>query len=152
MVKRNWHGNPKCYFCHKTETAHYLFFECTVARVVWGCVAHFLGVDIIPRSVWQYFIWIGKVLPRHRYFFVERLGGGLLGNLEFKKLGLLREGLVSSYCSGLPNVLLSSVLGRTAEGSRAATSYEGWGIWDHASNNAATAKVSGWAASCGWHG
>jgi hypothetical protein len=36
MVKRKWTGNPICMFCNQTETANHLFFQCCVARYVWG--------------------------------------------------------------------------------------------------------------------
>jgi hypothetical protein len=36
MLKRNWHGDPTCYFCDQPENMEHLFFQCPVARVVWG--------------------------------------------------------------------------------------------------------------------
>lgn len=74
MIKRQWPGSPKCYFCHKNETMLHLFFECTVARVVCGCLGYLLGTDMIPSSTWQYFIWMRRFVPGLKTFFVEGLG------------------------------------------------------------------------------
>jgi hypothetical protein len=39
MVKRNWHGNLDCYFCGAPESNDHLFFDCPIAKVIWGVVA-----------------------------------------------------------------------------------------------------------------
>jgi hypothetical protein len=33
MLKRNWHGDPSCYFCSLPENIEHLFFECSMAKV-----------------------------------------------------------------------------------------------------------------------
>lgn len=74
MVKRAWPGNAMCLFCHKDETLVPLFFDCTVAKCVWGCIAYTLGTDFIPQSLWQYFVWVRRFLPGLKTIFVEGLG------------------------------------------------------------------------------
>jgi hypothetical protein len=39
MLKRNWSGDPNCYFCNSPESANHLLFRCLVAKVVWATVA-----------------------------------------------------------------------------------------------------------------
>jgi len=34
MLRRNWVGDPKCYFCDNNESIEHLFFKCSVAKVV----------------------------------------------------------------------------------------------------------------------
>jgi hypothetical protein len=35
LVKRNWYGNVKCYFCDSNETIQHLFFDCALAKFIW---------------------------------------------------------------------------------------------------------------------
>ena len=35
LFKRNWLGDPACYFCSETESRDHLFFQCSVSKVVW---------------------------------------------------------------------------------------------------------------------
>jgi hypothetical protein len=35
IVKRNWYGNVKCYFCDGNETIQHLFFDCAIAKFIW---------------------------------------------------------------------------------------------------------------------
>jgi hypothetical protein len=39
MLKRNWHGDPNCYFCSSPESINHLFFQCPVSKVTWGVIA-----------------------------------------------------------------------------------------------------------------
>jgi hypothetical protein len=48
MIKRNWKGNPECYFCDQHETINHLFFGCSVAKVIWACIAKCLG-ELTPN-------------------------------------------------------------------------------------------------------
>jgi hypothetical protein len=34
MIKRNWSGDPSCYFCSQPETVNHLLFQCSTAKVV----------------------------------------------------------------------------------------------------------------------
>lgn len=63
MHKRNWPGNPSCYFCIETETADHLFFNCTFARSVWGAFGLALGASCCPRFLWQCWSWLYSYLP-----------------------------------------------------------------------------------------
>ena len=51
MVKRGWQGDPSCRFCENIETIQHLFFECSLARVVWSIVAIPLKANNIPTSL-----------------------------------------------------------------------------------------------------
>ena len=57
MVKRGWQGDPSCRFCENIETIQHLFFECSLARVVWSIVAIPLKANNIPTSLRQYWNW-----------------------------------------------------------------------------------------------
>jgi hypothetical protein len=37
LVKRNWNENVMCSFCNNLEIVQHLFFDCTLARFLWGC-------------------------------------------------------------------------------------------------------------------
>ena len=38
LLKRNWHGSSKCYFCNHDETIKHLFFDCLFARSIWSTI------------------------------------------------------------------------------------------------------------------
>jgi len=63
LLKRNWQGDPSCYFCTSNENIDHLFFLCPVAKVIWGTVALCLGANNIPENIFQYKIWITHWLP-----------------------------------------------------------------------------------------
>lgn len=54
MIRRNWSGNPTCFFCENDESIDHLFFACPVARVVCGCVAVCLESSYIPGCLEHY--------------------------------------------------------------------------------------------------
>jgi hypothetical protein len=39
MIRRRWKRYPACYFCGMYETVDHLFFQCPVAKFVWGMIA-----------------------------------------------------------------------------------------------------------------
>ena len=63
LIWRHWVGDPICQFCTAHETIDHLFFQCPVAKVTWGIVAHCLGATDIPQPILQYRAWIRKWLP-----------------------------------------------------------------------------------------
>jgi hypothetical protein len=58
LAKRKWKGGTDCCFCNMQETIQHLFFDCPLARLVWGIVC--ITFDIrIPMSVEDVFgSWI----------------------------------------------------------------------------------------------
>ena len=38
LMKRNWVGNPRCYFCDQNETIKHLFLECPLAKLLWRSI------------------------------------------------------------------------------------------------------------------
>jgi hypothetical protein len=58
LAKRKWKGGTDCCFCNMQETIQHLFFDCLLARLVWGIVC--ITFDIrIPVSVEDVFgSWI----------------------------------------------------------------------------------------------
>ena len=65
MIKRNWVGNPECFFCECNETIDHLFFKCSVA-----CVARCIGAADIPGNLNQCWSWLEKWLPLDKKFHV----------------------------------------------------------------------------------
>ena len=63
LIRRNWQGDPACYFCSNNESIDHLFFLCPMAKVTWGAVALFLGAINIPENTDQYSLWIEHWLP-----------------------------------------------------------------------------------------
>jgi hypothetical protein len=64
MIKRKWTGDPSCPFCPQFESRKHLFFDCPVARCVWGVIATCFGTTYIPGNIQQYKTWVQKLLPR----------------------------------------------------------------------------------------
>jgi hypothetical protein len=60
MIKRNWQGDPGCYFCGATESVDHLLFECPIAKFVWGAIAISFHQRDRPSSYEQYDSWIKK--------------------------------------------------------------------------------------------
>jgi len=66
LLRRNWQGDPSCYFCPNDENMDHLFFTCPIAKVIWGMIAITLGANNIPENLDQYKIWIEHWLPGGR--------------------------------------------------------------------------------------
>jgi hypothetical protein len=66
LVKRRWKGCTKCGFCTQQETIQHLFFDCPMARLVWGCVAVAFGINK-PNSVQHLFgPWLRSFSKKQR--------------------------------------------------------------------------------------
>jgi hypothetical protein len=50
LVKRNWKGDERCVCCGAKESIQHLFFDCQMARLVWGAVSITFGF-ITPYSM-----------------------------------------------------------------------------------------------------
>jgi hypothetical protein len=46
LNKRNLHKTELCVFCAEKESITHLFFECTIAKCVWGMIRESMNVDI----------------------------------------------------------------------------------------------------------
>lgn len=69
LKKRKWTGNPLCSFCNVPENAQHLFFECGIAKSVWGSIGKVIGASNCPRNLWQSFAWLYAFLPGgHRFY------------------------------------------------------------------------------------
>ena len=73
MRHRKWPGNPVCSFCQQIETSQHLFFECSVARVVWRSIGVTLGTDLCPKNCWQFFVWCYSFIPDYERFYTVAL-------------------------------------------------------------------------------
>jgi len=62
LIKKHWVGSPSCYFCQEDESIDHLFFQCSIAKTIWGIVGMCLGARDIPRNIRQYRSWISKWL------------------------------------------------------------------------------------------
>lgn len=70
LLKRNWKGDPTCYFCNYTEDISHLFFQCCVAKTIWAVVAKCFGANTIPRNLNQCWQWCNKWLPFDKKYHV----------------------------------------------------------------------------------
>jgi hypothetical protein len=57
LVKRQWKGCTKCCFCTDQETIQHLFFDCPVARLMWGLFVLHLGLQ--NHYMWGIFLFLG---------------------------------------------------------------------------------------------
>jgi hypothetical protein len=64
LLRGNWGGSPECYFCEHDESVDHLIFQCSVAKVVWACVARCFGACDIPGNLNQCWSWLEKWLPQ----------------------------------------------------------------------------------------
>jgi hypothetical protein len=71
MAKRKWDGNPSCMLSSQVETREHLFFQCPIAKCVWGIVGACFGTRSIPGNITQYKKWINEYLPseKHVHYF-----------------------------------------------------------------------------------
>lgn len=69
MIKRNWKGDPVCYFCHHNEDMNHLMFTCPVARIIWAIVAKGFCADNIPNSFAQSWRWYEHWIPNGKKFY-----------------------------------------------------------------------------------
>ena len=49
LVKRKWTGDPTCSFYQEPETIKHLFFQCSIANVIWREVSLYLEQIISPQ-------------------------------------------------------------------------------------------------------
>ena len=68
MIRRNWSGDPSCYFCGLDESIPHLLFHCSIAKAVWAIVVHSIGANDIPKSLDQCWHWCNKWLPDGKQF------------------------------------------------------------------------------------
>jgi hypothetical protein len=62
IAKQNWQGNKK-YFYDRDESIQHLFFDCSLARIIWRLVH--MAFSITPRKILQICLVIScKVLPK----------------------------------------------------------------------------------------
>jgi hypothetical protein len=46
LVKKHWKGSTKCYFCDVSESIQHLFFDCPLAKLVWGILSLTFGIRL----------------------------------------------------------------------------------------------------------
>jgi len=73
MIKRQWKGDPSCYFCNQHESVPHLLFTCSIAKVVWTTIASCLDANDIPTSFSQSWKWCEKWIPNGKQFFIVRI-------------------------------------------------------------------------------
>jgi hypothetical protein len=86
LIKRNWVGDPTCYFCQEPETNQHLFFQCSIAKIIWGIVVLCFGANNIPHDIQQYKTWIAMWLLGGTQCtqVVAQQSAGPFGNAETK--------------------------------------------------------------------
>jgi hypothetical protein len=66
LVKRNWQGDKRCYFCNSDENIEHLFFDCPLARYIWSLVSYVVGADCRPSSFLKFWIWVEKYITNNK--------------------------------------------------------------------------------------
>jgi len=89
MIKRQWKGDPSCYFCHLHESTTHLLFTCSVVKTVWATIATCIGATNVPTSFNQSWKWCERWIPRGKQFYAIGIGA-VLGNLEDEKQDMFR--------------------------------------------------------------
>jgi hypothetical protein len=66
LVKRQWKGCTKCCFCDVSESIQHLFFDCPMARLLWGILCLTFGIRM-PRDVGNLFgPWLRSFSKKQR--------------------------------------------------------------------------------------
>jgi hypothetical protein len=67
LVKRQWKGCTKCCFCDVSESIQHLFFDCPMAKLMWGIVCFTFGIKK-PTNVGHLFgPWLRSFSKKQRY-------------------------------------------------------------------------------------
>jgi hypothetical protein len=74
MIKRQWKGDPSCYFCHLHESTTHLLFTCSVAKTVWATIATCIGATNVPTSFNQSWKWCERWISRGKQFYAIGIG------------------------------------------------------------------------------
>jgi hypothetical protein len=56
--------------CSENETIDHLFFQCHVAKIIWGIIGFCIGANNIPRNLRQYKTWVAEWLPKGRPVYI----------------------------------------------------------------------------------
>jgi len=86
LIRRKWSGSPTCYFCSSAENTDHLFFQCPVAKVLWGLVGLCLGATNIPENIAQYKHWIKHWLPGGHVVYTFGAAGIFVGLSRKKEM------------------------------------------------------------------
>jgi hypothetical protein len=82
LVKRQWKGCTKCCFCDVSESIQHLFFDCPMAKLVWGIFSLTFGIRM-PSDVGNLFgPWLRSFSKKAKEPSLGRGGGFLLGHLD----------------------------------------------------------------------
>ena len=51
LIKRNWQGSACCVFCGNDENINHLFFECSLAKMMWTIMRFAFNIPRNPENV-----------------------------------------------------------------------------------------------------
>jgi hypothetical protein len=66
LLKRRWKGSKCCCFCNSNETIEHLFFNCILARMVWGVVHIAFGIPPPQNMTHLLGSWLNFWPLKHR--------------------------------------------------------------------------------------
>jgi hypothetical protein len=128
IIKRKWKGNPTCLFCDQAESLEHLFFQCTIAKCVWGMVGACLGATNVPNSIEQYKEWIRKLLPKGKDVHQFGLSGICWATWKCRNKAVFEKKLIKhqteivvhacTYMSYWAGLLTSDFAGSVVEGMK----------------------------------
>jgi hypothetical protein len=66
LVKRNWHGCTKCYFCDQNETIDHLFISYPFARMIWHIVYMTFNIPPLSNITNLFGNWLNEVAKKDK--------------------------------------------------------------------------------------
>lgn len=67
LLMSGWAGNKMCIFCGRDETINHLFFQCSVANLVWSLLKCTFSLNSTLTALNDCFgIWIGSFLKNEK--------------------------------------------------------------------------------------
>ena len=107
LARRNWKGSMLCCYCSDKENIAHLFFNCSLASILWRIIHTTLGLRR-PNTVNHIFgSWLRGLTKLHKKLGLHRDCSIVLGNLaSSKKLKTKHP------CRSFPGPLILQELGR----------------------------------------
>jgi hypothetical protein len=63
LMKRNWVGDKRCYFCSEEENIEHLFFDSSISRFIWSLISFTIKAPCRPASFYRFWEWVAQYMP-----------------------------------------------------------------------------------------
>ena len=68
-------GDMKCRFCSENESIIHLYFDCSMAKYIWGLIALVVGANCRPTLFHAFWVWAKRFLPHAKNYHMVGLAG-----------------------------------------------------------------------------